>query len=57
MRRLQILGRADWPAGVQAGHAVHEDNAQQVAAQLSAFLSRQRIGEPPLTFPPKLFNK
>ena len=35
---------------------MHEDHAEQVAGYLSAFLMRQRIGEPPLVFPPGLFK-
>lgn len=36
-----------------AGHAIHEDEAGRTADQLLQFLKRFRVGEPPLTFPPR----
>jgi len=35
---------------LQAGHAVHEDEADRTAELLLEFVKRFRIGEPPLTF-------
>ncbi|KAK9801971.1 hypothetical protein WJX73_003978 [Symbiochloris irregularis] len=47
----QMQGKFQQVLVPQAGHAVHEDNADQVATILTTFMKRNRVGEPPLSFP------
>jgi len=47
----QMQGKFQMILNPAAGHAVHEDAAEETAAAVRNFLKRFRVGEPPLQFP------
>jgi protein phosphatase methylesterase 1 len=47
----QMQGKFQMVLVPNAGHAVHEDDAEKMAETLSTFIKRFRVGKPPMLFP------